>query len=239
MEKKYPGQKKIFGVYQKIINQIPKHDEYYELFAGSAAIAKLLMSVPNVKINLVEKDFNVHSNLVSEFTKISTDTIKSNNIFIACADALDVIDELVKNESINKKTFVFIDAPYLHSTRPNSTKLYTQEMTDIQHEKMLSSVLQLKCNVMIIHPKCDMYNSILKSWRYIDIKIRYNNKTSLERIYMNYQEPEVLHMYNFLGNDCWDRQRIKRKSDSLVIKLKKLPARERNFIINTINTEFA
>lgn len=36
----YPGGKNGYGMYQKIINQIPRHDKYIELFLGSGSILR-------------------------------------------------------------------------------------------------------------------------------------------------------------------------------------------------------
>ena len=54
----YKGHKNIEGVYHKIINHIPKHNIYYELFAGSAAVYSK-MSVPSGKVYLIELDNEV------------------------------------------------------------------------------------------------------------------------------------------------------------------------------------
>jgi hypothetical protein len=59
-----------------------------------------------------------------------------------------------------------------------------------------------------------------------------------EAIYMNYPEPVKLHDYKLLGTDCWDRQRIKRKIERFIKKLKALPVQERNAIVHKIKTEF-
>lgn len=227
-EKAYPGQKKIFGFYHKIINQIPKHENYYELFAGSAAIAKLLIeknSTANFFLN--DKDKCITDNLVCIFRKAKTYN----------EPAIKIISK--KLIAADTDTFVFMDPPYLHSTRPNSTKLYKYEMSDFDHKQLLSSVLQLNCNVMIVHPVCDLYDEWLKGWRKVLIKVRYNTKTSLECLYMNYDVPSTLQTDAYLGTDCWDRQRIKRKAVSLVKKLTALPKLERDYVIKRVQENFA
>lgn len=226
-EKGYPGHKKIFGVYHKIINQIPKHKKYYELFAGRAAIAKLL----------IEKESNAKFYL-NDIDGSLTDELRCTSAK-AVISKLDAINILKKLTVAGTDTFVFMDPPYLHSTRPNSIKLYKHEMTDSDHKQLLSSVLQLNCNVMIIHPVCELYDTRLKGWRKVLIKVRYHNKTSLECLYMNYDLPEQLQVDAYLGTDCWDRQRIKRKALSLVNKLIALPELERNYIIKRVQENFA
>ena len=222
MAVRYPGQKNIPGVYQKIINQIPEHTVYYELFAGSGQIAKIL-SVGSKVAKMYLNDINAE---VNKFLTVVPGTITNLN-------AIDIL----QSETITKAhtdTFIFMDPPYLHSTRPNSTALYKYEFSDSDHVQLLLSIRSIKCNVMIIHPKCALYDDYLKNFRKVQIKIRYHSKTSNECLYMNYPEVQTLHNSQFLGNDCWDRQRIKRKGDRLVEKLLALPPAERNYIIERI-----
>ncbi len=48
----YPGSKNGSGCYQQIINQLPPHDLYVELFAGSAAVLrKKRPAVGNIAID--------------------------------------------------------------------------------------------------------------------------------------------------------------------------------------------
>jgi DNA adenine methylase len=58
-------------------------------------------------------------------------------------------------------------------------------------------------------------------------------------IYYNYPKPQVLHTYKYVGNDCWDRQRIKRKIERLTNKLIELPELERNAVISRITKELS
>lgn len=229
-EKKYPGQKKINGVYHKIINNIPAHKFYYELFAGSAAIAKMLLPVSDAIFYL--NDINVE-----QIIKLTSELAKHRVEFFSI-DAIKTIGILSRTKQNTEDRFIFLDPPYLHSTRPNSTKLYEYEMSDAQHQEMLLAVLQLKCNCMIIHPKCELYDTILKDWCKVRINIRYHNKTSHEILYMNYPAPRTLQTDLFLGNDCWDRQRIQRKSKRWIDRLNKLPELERKLIITNLKKQF-
>lgn len=230
-EKGYPGQKNIFGFYHKIINQIPKHKHYYEIFAGSGAIAlKLKEKQSDASFYLNDIDESVTDKLCCIFRKEEIFNLDAFNLLKHIRES--------KNTSTTD-TFIFMDPPYLHSTRPNSTNLYKYEMTDADHMELLSNALDLKCNVMIVHPVCDMYDSWLKGWRKVLVKVRYNNKTSLECLYMNYNVPSTLQTDAYLGIDCWDRQRIKRKARSLIQKLTALPELERNYVITRVQQKFA
>ncbi len=54
---------------------------------------------------------------------------------------------------------------------------------------------------------------------------------------MNYPTPTKLLTTRFVGADCWDRQRIKRKGERLS-KLKTLPNHEQQYILELIEKEF-
>lgn len=88
---------------------------------------------------------------------------------------------------------------------------------------------------MIIHPKCELYDEFLHDWRKVEVKVRYHQKTQIECLYMNYPDPIELQDYSYLGNDCWERQRISRKVEAYKKKFEKMPVLERNCIIEKLN----
>jgi DNA adenine methylase len=222
----YTGNKNLAGLIQKIINQVPSSTEIYDLFCGSAAVS-LKLSVGCIDIK------NIHLNDI--------DPSVTDKYAFACSTvtnipALDIVQSLIALP-VDKSTFCFIDPPYLHETRTKKNH-YNHEMTRKDHLQLLRAVRYLKCNVMVIHPVCPLYDWLLSDFRQIVVKIRYNNKTSIEKIYMNYPEPENLHVKSYTGSDCWDRQRIKRKGDRLINKIEALPAQEKNYILSRIAEKF-
>lgn len=221
----YKGNKKIEGIYQKIINNIPLFSIYYELFAGSGAIAKILVGKGvSSQSSIILNDLDHTVNFMLK--NIPGSTVINFN-------ALDLIQsELIVSAMV--ETFIFCDPPYLHSTRSDD-QLYKFEMSEVDHVQFLSSLLQLKCNVMVIHPVCSLYDEMLSKWNKIEVKIRYNKKTSLEALYMNYSTPWTIQSTSYLGANCWDRQRIKRKGDRLINKLKQMPHLERQYILDRIS----
>jgi len=225
----YPGNKNIPGLLHSIINQIPVCEAFFEPFAGSAAVSRFLSVLPEINTMFYVNDLDPAATANYNFpsgTKVTT------------SNGFAILDKLIYFRS-GTDTFVFMDPPYHHSTRPNNKNIYNKEFSHADHLQLLKSVLQLKCNCMIIHPKCNLYDQALKSFRTVQITVRYHNKTSIEKLYMNYPWPEQLLTYVLTGTDCWDRQRIKRKGDRLVQKLSTLPAAERNYIISRILQSFS
>ena len=224
----YPGNKNIPGLIHKIVNQIPDCRYFYEPFAGSAAVSRFLSVLPGIKTQFSINDLDIK--VISSF-KVPSGTIVTHE------NGFDILNRLIRVGS-GTAFFVFIDPPYHHSTRPDHTDIYNYEFTHSDHVKLLSIVRRLKCDCMIIHPVCDLYDQALKSWRSVPAAVRYHNKTSFEKIYMNYPRPEQLLTYVLTGKNCWDRQRIKRKGDRLIQKLSSLPAVERNCILSRILQSF-
>ena len=60
----------------------------------------------------------------------------------------------------------------------------------------------------------------------------------LETLYFNYPYPVELQDYSFLGKDFRERERIKRKIQREINKLKNLNELERNAIINNVIKNF-
>ena len=84
--------------------------------------------------------------------------------------------------------FMYIDPPYLKSTRLSGRKMYQHEMQDEDHIELLENLKNSKAKIMISGYDSDLYNSILSDWR--KINFRSNNdygSSSNEVIWMNCQ----------------------------------------------------
>lgn len=215
----YIGNKNIPGVIHKIVNEIPVHTDYLELFAGSGAVG--LELPPGHKV------FNDLNRDALQLIKESDPTVT-----LICMDFADVLGLFVSPSGTTDDTFIFVDPPYLHSTR-DSPALYEFELTDNRHLELIQLLRSSTAKVMVIHPECELYNTSFKDWRSIEIKIRYNVKTSIERIWMNYQ-PQDLQTCKFLGGDCWERQSNKRKAQRFLLKGQPLPFKEGNYITDML-----
>jgi DNA adenine methylase len=83
------------------------------------------------------------------------------------------------------KVFMYIDPPYILGTR--TAKQYKYEMTDLDHEELLQTLLQSKAQIMISGYESDMYNQYLKDWN----KVSFNTNAEyglkrIETVWMNY-----------------------------------------------------
>lgn len=69
----------------------------------------------------------------------------------------------VKDNSHDPNTLIYLDPPYLHSTR-KSKRAYTHEMSDQDHERLLRATLECRGKVIISGYDSTLYRDILKSW---------------------------------------------------------------------------
>ena len=221
----YPGNKKIEGVYQKIISLIPPCKYFVEGFAGSASISRIIKKhIPAHIVILNDIDYTTHGllSLGAHSYICHYDIITFLRLFLSMPDL--------------SKCIFFFDPPYLHSTRPSNTAIYNYEMSIESHSSFLSFILDFPARCILIHPTCEMYDDFLSHWNKSNLSIRYHNKTSLETIYYNFPHPTNLLIDQFTGKNFTDRQRIKRKAARIVKKISSLPPLERSYILNKIKT---
>ena len=137
--------------------------------------------------------------------------------------------------SISEQTFIYLDPPYLLSTR-RSGPIYEHELTEADHLKLLRMIKKLDCMVMISGYQSPMYARELSGWyRQSYLSQTRGGFSALEILWMNYPPPTALHDYAFLGEDYRERERIKRKIKRWADRLKSLPPLERAAILEALN----
>lgn len=235
---KYPGNKSQPGVYHSIINYLPPHSVYVEPFVGSGVIFRYKKPAAFNYINDI--DFDV-------MQKWRDDCYMKNyagiNLNISNHSAINAIEE-VCNKKIYKGTFeylikdvlIYCDVPYLLETRRSMNPIYQYEMTRKCHIRFLKYIIEVKCNVMISHYPCKLYDEMLSGWTKLTFPTMTHRGKVIEAIYFNYPIPDKLHDYRYFGINFTDRQRVNRKINRWVSRLKSLPIVERNAIIEKIYT---
>lgn len=218
----YPGRKKT--MLRFIINRIPPHKRYVELFAGSGHIAinKRISEELNV-INDIAPSIINKINCSSDYLKISM-------------SALDFIRHNL--QFVGREWFVYLDPPYPLSSRNSNRHLYTNKMTDDDHRELLSGIQHAGFNCMISTYPNEIYKEFLVKWNYEDLIVRTRQGPSTERIYYNYKKPVELHEYTWLGENFTERQRINRKVFRKLQSIKAMPGQERLKLLEQIVLSF-
>lgn len=220
----YNGGKNGDGVYQLIINQIPPHKIWIEACAGSAAITKNICPAAQSFVFEVEP------------VQASKLKIELNNRAVIFNS--NFMDGSIDRLSCGEATFIYIDPPYMKSTRLGKRNIYKEEWTDNDHEKFLWWLTERREMIMVNHPICHAYMCTLGDWRRVEYKYMSRGGLLDDCLWMNYRTQDRLHDYSYVGSDRTERQRIKRKADRVIAKLSALPGIERNAIIERIRKEF-
>jgi DNA adenine methylase len=229
-QKHYTGQKTASGIIEFLLNATPKANVYVEFFCGSAVFSNKISELsPNSEQLLCDKN-----NEVRQFIA----PILSYNFQNCCYSQLD----LSKLLDGTKKIFIYADPPYLFSSRRSGRKYYKFEMSDDDHMHFLSYVQSLSAfgiQIMISHPKCSLYDKILKGWHTKEIKCSSRRGTYFECIYTNYDPSQIdLLTYDFLGDGFVDRQRINRSISNILRKIENLPLQHRTKLLADIKKQF-
>lgn len=204
----YPGGKNQDGVYQLIINQIPPHDLWIEGCAGSAAITRRIR--PALERYIIEVDPVQVRRLDAEL---------AGDIFVIEGDIMERIEPSLDTKD---RRFVFIDPPYLKDTMTCNQDIYYKEWTGEDHVAFLMWLNTLDGMVMVTHPRCQLYDQVLESWRRVEYEYMSRGGKRCDCIWMNYPEPKELHDYQYLGKDRTERQSINRLTARWLERFSKL-----------------
>lgn len=227
----YPGGKAGAGVVQQIINQMPPHERYIEAFAGGAAVlrAKQPAALANIAM---DADGDVISGIRADAAVMAMPDVR-----VFQADAIEFLRDAVAMDAFGPDTLIYLDPPYLMSTRRAQRQIYRCELSDDQHGELLRVIVGLGCMVMISGYYSEMYATALRGWRHISFWTTTRGGTMAEEfVWMNFAEPLELHDYRFLGANFRERQDIKRKRERWVRRLREMSSVERFAMMNALET---
>lgn len=228
----YYGGKEFEGGAQNIINEIPPHDVFVELFAGNITITRYIFQAKFTILNDIDPD--VIAAIKRTFIGAKPSVLLWNNHF---EKALEHIRRWISDYP-TLRFFIYADPPYPIESRSTPLPKYTFEMTDNEHRRLLHQLKTLPVPVAISTYRNKIYEKALNDWRLRTFQAKTRRGVATEYLYMNYPQPEILHDWRYLGEDCTDRQRIKRKSVRFIEKLAGLPVQERNKILSDLNLHF-
>jgi site-specific DNA-adenine methylase len=215
----YPGGKGGAGVFQTIINQQPPHAVYIEPFLGGGSV--LLAKRPASTTIGIDAD----RCLIAKWSG-------ARGVKLILGDGISYLQK--RWCELGPDVLVYCDPPYVLSTRDRNRKLYNCEMTDAQHARLLTVLQSLRCMVQVSGYYSAMYAKALSRWRLVRYMAMTRGGLREECLWMNYQEPELLHDYRYLGEDYRDRERIRRKAARWAARIASLPELERRAILSAV-----
>jgi hypothetical protein len=134
--------------------------------------------------------------------------------------------------------FVYCDPPYLLSCRRSKQRRYKHEMAEADHVRLLEVLRQLPSPVMVSHYPCDLYSRALDSWETWTYRSQTRSGYATEQVWCNYLRPESLHDPRYLGGDKRERERIRRRVRNWTAGLAKMPALERQAVLDAIRERY-
>lgn len=114
--------------------------------------------------------------------------------------------ELIKGFS-GKDVLIYLDPPYVKSTRTLHGEQYRFEMADKDHEELLKSIAASDANIIISGYENSLYNDYLTRWNKKSIQARVERgKSKTETIWYNYPLREQIGIFDLQtkGAAAWD-----------------------------------
>jgi DNA adenine methylase len=221
----YPGGKG--SHYQKIINLIPPHRVFIETHAGGAAIARNKQPAP---LNIL---IDIDPNVVTRATTAINDDVAGGKWKFVCQDAVTWL----RSYDFQGDEFIYCDPPYLMSTRRQHRQIYRYELgEECEHITLLDCLKSLPCKIMISGYWSELYGQALAGWQTESFQaVTRGGSMATEWLWMNYPRPVKLHEYTYLGSDFRERERIKRKKQRWIDRLKRMDILERQAMLAALD----
>jgi DNA adenine methylase len=188
---RYPGGKG--KTYQRIINFMPPHRIYVESHLGGGAVLRHKQPAQvNIGIDIDPQPLEAFVDYGPDFKFICTDAVGA---LIGLQPTAD--------------TLIYADPPYFPTTRRRA-RVYRNDYSEADHEKLLHCLCDLKCMVMISGYPNALYDRVLGSWRRETFSAMSHIGLREEAVWMNFQ-PSVLHDIRYVGDTFRDRGALVQK----------------------------
>jgi DNA adenine methylase len=213
----YDGGKSQAGLWQWIVNRIPEHKTFVELFAGSAAIARL--KLPCEKTVLIEKSVKQAGSLRAEFGARAR-VITGDGITMA-----QFFDD--------PDTVIYCDPPYVMSSRRGG-RLYEHELEDEWHVVLLEAAKASKCKWIQSGYRSALYDAAGFSdrptppWNFETMQVTTRGRTKAQEcLWYNFPRPTVVHDTRRVGENFRQRWRIEKRRRNWRKHFEAMPVMER------------
>jgi hypothetical protein len=219
---RYPGGKNCEGTYQRIISQIPPHECFVELFAGSAAIRRLMR--PSPRSILVDLHLDVALQLGEELGSEEVSVIHG------CG-----INWLKKHgPRLTSTTVIYADPTYLAAVCASRLR-YKHVLSEADHAELLRLLKSTEARVLISGYRSRLYNHELAAWRRIDwMQITRGAKMMQESLWCNFPEPVELHDYRYIGDGYRERENIRRQQRRWQARLAAMSRLQRQALLSVL-----
>lgn len=241
----YPGGKSGAGIFQRLINLIPRHRILISAFAGHCGVVRNIR--PAEQTIVIDPD-----EAVCEWWDHWRRSKQGRDLEIHHCDGIEWLrhqfglseysadgNRGMAPQSIalsETDTFVFADPPYVLSERSHG-KQYAHELCDDGHRRLLEVLTLIpatSAEIMLCGYDSPIY-ATLEHWKSIDHRVPTRGGLQDERIWMNYPDAGILHDHRFLGNTRRQRERIRRRQINWLSQLNAMGDRERAAMLEVLN----
>lgn len=172
-----------------------------------------------------------------------TETYELFDVPLKCAgsflltegNGLDWLEKV--GRKCGKETLIYCDPPYVLGTRKGGA-IYKHEMTDEDHNRLLSVLCSLECNVMLSGYWSELYEAWLKRWSKKVFNSTTRQGSAREYLWCNFALPPTrLHDYRYLGENFREREKITRQKRRWTERLKRMNLLQRHALLEAIQAE--
>ena len=226
----YPGGKEGAGVWQRIVNLMPPHALYVEMFVGGGAV--LRNKEPAQNSVAFDVDREALAELETRYR--SARPTEGDRIQFLAEDSLAWLRRA--GGVIGAGVLIYADPPYPLSARLTDRTRYARDLTDEEHVELLERLTLTAARVMVSGYRCPIYDTWLADWTRIDYKAMTRGGHMVdESLWLNFQPPSRLHGYARVGTDYRERERIKRKRKRWLANFAELDDLEREAIFSDLD----
>lgn len=124
---------------------------------------------------------------ISETVDVATARLRSDSTHLVQIEHMDALRLIARYN--NPDTLMYLDPPYLRSTR-RSGALYKHEMDEEGQRELLSLIVKSRAKIIISGYDSEMYNSALADWHRDETQSQTTSaELATEVIWMNYTPP--------------------------------------------------
>lgn len=230
----YPGGKGSGGVYQNQINQIPPHRGFFSGFLGFCKVTQ--HKRPAESTYGFDRDESVIKEWEMGLEK--SEHFDSRNFYPVHRSFFDV-EMFAIAKHLQGDLYVYLDPPYLKESRKNPQNIYKFEMKErAEHEELISRIKAYEWPCAICTLPNDLYDKELSKWRVLEYEtVNRSGEKVTEFMYMNYEQPEKLHDYNYIGSDFREREKRQRRFNNFLEKWNRMDYLDKAKIIQEIESE--
>lgn len=111
--------------------------------------------------------------------------------------------ELIIRKFDSKDTVMYLDPPFLPDTkRQSKQKQYPDEMTQLDHERLLEQIVSSRSQIIICGYDNEVYNRTLATWNTKEFSTKVGNGLRrMEKIWYNFRNNEQITIYDFIAEE--------------------------------------